>query len=188
MTVFRRDCATTPNETSRILGRSRLVILIGLVLVAGVGGYLYQRSAWPIVNAHPKPGGAIVAFGDSLTAGMGAPGGKSYPDQLSDMIQRPVITAASAARPWPKPISGWKKSSPSNLRLSSFCWAAMDLLRRANLNESFTTLEKMIRGFQSQGALVIVVGLSDLSAGGAGFRNAIRPWPKPPARSMCRKF
>ena len=60
-----------------------------LILVAGYG-WLFSG---PVIR-NPNPAGEnIICFGDSLTAGTGAPEGKDYPSQLSAMIGRPVINA-----------------------------------------------------------------------------------------------
>ena len=68
---------------------SKPLVLCSIILL-GVSVYAWSHRPVNVVNAPPRPG-PIVAFGDSLTAGFGGSAGRSYPDQLSDMIGRPVL-------------------------------------------------------------------------------------------------
>ncbi|MEY2665789.1 MAG: hypothetical protein RLZZ480_894 [Candidatus Parcubacteria bacterium] len=71
----------------------QLLIIIGVVIVAGVAIAIWF---WPdsndrIISEVPKrPAGgdiAIVAFGDSLTAGYGLPAGEAYPAKLEAALK-----------------------------------------------------------------------------------------------------
>ena len=59
------------------------------VIVVGAGVYWFLRPE-PVTNAPPGDG-PIVAFGNSLTYGVGAGKGQGYVDILAQSIQRPIL-------------------------------------------------------------------------------------------------
>jgi lysophospholipase L1-like esterase len=152
----------------------RSTIILLLLLLAG-GGWWWTHRAAPLVN-FPPPAGPIVAFGDSLTAGVGADAGKTYPDELSRLIGRPVVNAgvpgntiADAAARLRRDVLARKPGVVIVLL------GGNDLLRRTDLDDAFAALERMIRDIQSTGAMVVLVGLQGLSpiGGVAGRYKAL---------------
>src|SRR5690348_11535072 len=82
----------------RMMAVVRRFLLIFTAVLAACGGRKSEQSDVR-ENAGPAPASAptsaqkddrkvLVAFGDSLTAGFGAPPGKSYPDFLQQDIDR----------------------------------------------------------------------------------------------------
>jgi lysophospholipase L1-like esterase len=152
--------------------RSSVVLFL---LVAAVGGWWWTHRAAPLVNASPHAG-PIVAFGDSLTSGVGADAGRGYVDQLGRLIGRPVInrgvpgnTIADAA--------GRLQSDVLDLRpaLVIVLLGGNDMLRRRDINESFADLKRIVERIQRSGAVVVLVGLQGLSpiGGVAGRYKAL---------------
>ncbi len=137
-----------------------------LLAVLCIAGYWFfsgpSVNSWKIVNNPPLAAGPVVAFGDSLTAGFGSGGpGRDYPAVLSGLIGREVINLGVNGDTVPGPTDGSKSSRPSPPPWCSCCWGN-DLLRRANLDESFALLGEMIRRIQSGGALVVLLGIDGL--------------------------
>jgi acyl-CoA thioesterase-1 len=62
------------------------VVLLLLIVVARPSPYSKVRNL-------DSRGANVIAFGDSLTAGYGAPPGEDYPSRLSALIGQPVINA-----------------------------------------------------------------------------------------------
>ncbi|MFO6423564.1 arylesterase [Motilimonas sp. KMU-193] len=102
----------------------------------------------------------ILAFGDSLTQGVGAPNEQSYPAQLTRQLGVPAINAG---------ISG-ETSSQGLARIESLlqehapdlviiCYGGNDLLRKLPLSQLKQNLEKMILLSQAHGAKVLLVGV-----------------------------
>ena len=69
--------------------------LLGLLLLFGAGGYWWMRAP-TYTNLPPHGGLAWVAFGDSLTAGVGANPGKDYPALLSRELGIPIVNAGTS--------------------------------------------------------------------------------------------
>ena len=109
----------------------------------------------------PLPRNAVIlAFGDSLTAGNGAPEAGSYPAQLSRLLNRSVVNAG---------ISG-EESREGRQRLAALldehrpqllilCHGGNDLLRKrpkAQLEENLTAMISMAR---ERGIEVLMLGV-----------------------------
>jgi lysophospholipase L1-like esterase len=138
-----------------------------LLAVLCIAGYWFfsgpSVNSWKIVNNPPLAAGPVVAFGDSLTAGFGSGGpGRDYPAVLSGLIGREVINLGvngdTVSRAYGR-IEKLEALSPSVVLL---LLGGNDLLRRANLDESFALLGEMIRRIQSGGALVVLLGIDGL--------------------------
>jgi lysophospholipase L1-like esterase len=141
--------------------RSKIILLAGVLLCAVAGWFFYMRNP-AIANAPPRRG-AIVALGDSLTAGMGAAAGETYPDYLARMIGRPVVncgvsgeTIAEATARIDRDVLALRPA------IVIVLLGGNDLLRRLDLNESFKLLEADVRRLQRTGAMVALVGINDM--------------------------
>ncbi len=109
----------------------------------------------------PLSGAAsILAFGDSLTAGNGAPEQGSYPAQLSGLISHPVINAG---------ISG-EESNAGRERLAALldqyrpellilCHGGNDLLRKLPLAQLEENLKAMITMAQLREIQILLLGV-----------------------------
>lgn len=129
-----------------------LILLLCLSLLSACGGE-EPMVALP-ANA------TILAFGDSLTAGNGAPDENSYPAQLARLINRTVINAG---------ISG-EESGAGRARLEALldehrpqllilCHGGNDLLRKRPMAQLAENLRAMITLAQSRGIEVIMLGV-----------------------------
>lgn len=102
----------------------------------------------------------IICFGDSLTEGVGAGTGKSYPSLLSEGLQRQVI---NAGRRGDTTAAGLARLRGDVLekdpRLVIVLFGGNDFLRRIPLEQTRKNLEEIIRRIQDQGAMVALVGL-----------------------------
>ena len=111
----------------------------------------------------PLPSHAVVlAFGDSLTHGNGAPAGQAYPDVLAGLLGRTVINAGV-----PGEISAeGLLRLPQLLRnyrphLVILCHGGNDLLRRLDRRETAANLVAMVEQSQAAGADVVLVGVPE---------------------------
>lgn len=102
----------------------------------------------------------VLAFGDSLTYGTGAPRGQSYPDVLTTLIGRTVVNAGV---PGEVTADGLKrlgevleKVSP---RLVVLCHGGNDMLRKKNLAAAESNVRAMIETIRARGASVVMLGV-----------------------------
>lgn len=116
-------------------------------------------------SAEPKlpalaPDAVILAFGDSITAGVGAGEGESYPAVLGNLIGRRVVnagvpgevTAEGLAR-----LPEWlDREKPSLLIL---CHGGNDLLRKLDQIQAADNMRAMIRLARERGVAVVMLSV-----------------------------
>jgi len=103
----------------------------------------------------------ILAFGDSLTYGKGAPL-QSYPMQLQKLIKKEVINAGLSGEPSTRGL----QRLPSLLEahkpeLVIICHGGNDIIRQTSKQTLKDNLVKMIRLSKKSGAQVLLVGVPD---------------------------
>jgi len=102
----------------------------------------------------------VLAFGDSLTYGTGAPRGKSYPDVLAGLTGHTVVNAGVPGEftaDGLRRLSGvLAKVSP---RLVVLCHGGNDMLRKKNLAAAESNLRSMIETIRGTGAAVVLLGV-----------------------------
>jgi len=108
----------------------------------------------------------VLAFGDSLTYGTGAPTGQSYPDALAKLIGRPVVNvgvpgeiSADGLTRLPAMLARYRPS------LVILCHGGNDFLRRLDQDQTSHNLNAMVALIRSQGADVVLVGVPKLGFG-----------------------
>ncbi len=111
----------------------------------------------------------IICFGDSLTAGTGAPAGRSYPDLLAQRIGRDVINAGVPGDTTQAALRRLERDvlthSPSAVLITL---GGNDYLREVSKDEAFANLEQIVSQLQRQDILVIVGGF-DVPIFGRGW-------------------
>lgn len=137
-------------------------------LVAGLSTVLALACGSSDYTLGPAP---IVCFGDSLTAGTGAPPGRGYPEQLSAMIGRDVINAGVPGDTTEMALRRLDRDvlslSPSAVLITL---GGNDYLRKVPKDEAFSNLEQIISRLQREAVLVIVGGF-DVPFFGKGFES-----------------
>lgn len=106
------------------------------------------------------PGAVVLAFGDSLTFGTGAPAGQSYPDVLEKLIKIKVInsgvpgeTSEQGMARLPQVLAG------SRPNLVILCHGGNDILRKLDPEKTAANLAEMIRAARKQRAEVVLIGV-----------------------------
>lgn len=106
------------------------------------------------------PEAVILAFGDSLTHGTGAPEPESYPARLEQMLHREVINAgipgevtAEGRQRLPELLD---RHQPGVLLL---CHGGNDILRRLNQNLTVDNLKAMIEQARSRNIPVVLISV-----------------------------
>lgn len=129
-----------------------IVVLLGLII--------FLKSTAPTLNENALDSNAVIlAFGDSLTYGKGAPQ-QSYPSQLQALIQRTVINAGISGEPSAEGLrrlpSLLEKHRP---KLVIICHGGNDIIRKMSKEQLRSNLIQMIRLSKEKGAQVLLVGV-----------------------------
>ncbi|WP_457597221.1 arylesterase [Hydrogenimonas sp.] len=127
-----------------------------------VAAPLYQsRDGGPEETGEERPP-RILAFGDSLTAGVGAPPGEGYPEQLSRMLGVEVINAGKSGETTAQGLkrldSVLRKYRPTVVLLEE---GANDILRGRRHAVVAKNLVWMIKKIRKYGAKPVLIGFPD---------------------------
>jgi lysophospholipase L1-like esterase len=102
----------------------------------------------------------ILAFGDSLTKGTGAPDGADYPAVLSRLSGRRVVNAGV---PGELSAAGVKRLpqilDATRPQLLILCHGGNDILRRRSTSQLMQNLRTMIELAQARGVQVVLIGV-----------------------------
>jgi acyl-CoA thioesterase-1 len=110
-------------------------------------------------------GPVIVAFGDSLTAGYGAPPGKSYPDFLQqELIDRglqfKVINEGVSGDTTAVALQRIDFAIADDPKIVVLALGGNDGLRGLPMDAMETNLTEMVERFQKAGAKVVIAGMT----------------------------
>ena len=143
----------------RMLQRIIYYIVAGVLLML-LAWYLFFHSGREIrITNYPSSGTEIIAFGDSLVAGIGATGGNDFVSLLSKQIGQAIInlgvpgdtTADGLAR-----IHELDQYSPKVVLL---LLGGNDHLKKVPIETTFGNLGKIIEYIHSRGAIVLLLGV-----------------------------
>jgi acyl-CoA thioesterase-1 len=149
-----------------------IVFALGLSLL-GCGGPKPPDTA-PPVNEAPRPTKAstrvdtrpaIIAFGDSLTAGFGAEPGNSYPDFLQKDLDRAglhwrVINAGVSGDTTTDGVNRLGEVLAYKPRIVIVEFGGNDGLRGLPIETTRANLDQMVMTLQSAGVKVILAGMT----------------------------
>lgn len=122
-----------------------------------------QTAATP--ESKPATGPAIVAFGDSLSAGYGAPAGESYPDDLQQILRQKnypyrVINLGISGNTTTDGLERLDSVLALKPRIVILELGGNDGLRGVPVADTRANLEKMIIGLQKAGIKVVLAGMT----------------------------
>lgn len=113
-----------------------------------------------IKNAHPKNGEKIVAFGDSLTRGLGSPADKNYPAYLSQMLGFPIINKGIDGDTTRSALARLKTDVLENQPAMVIMTLGLnDLAQKISVEESMINLKSILEQIQSTGAMVVYLSM-----------------------------
>ena len=132
--------------------RCRRTAFFLLALLTACGG---QPKLAPL-----GPDAVVLAFGDSLTFGIGANAGESYPARLEALIGRKVVSAGVpgevSAEGLARLPSALAETKP---QLVILCHGGNDLLRKLDEAQAANNVRAMVRLARAQGAQVVLIGV-----------------------------
>ncbi len=137
---------------------SPFVIAIAAGVVVIVLAWLLWPSAPDVANLESK-GSAIVAFGDSLTAGYGASGGEDYPSRVASRLGISIVNAGVSGDTTDGALQRLDDDVlAANPRIVIVGLGGNDFLRGAPLSATEANLRRVVREIQGAGAMVVLLG------------------------------
>ncbi len=131
--------------------------LLAVVALALVG------CGKPALEPLPRDA-TILAFGDRLTEGVGAPDGSTYPEQLARLTGWTVVNAGVAGETTANGVARLPEALEAHAPdLVILLMAGNDVLRNQNLAEAKHNLARMIDQAQAKGVAVVLVGVPEKS-------------------------
>jgi lysophospholipase L1-like esterase len=110
--------------------------------------------------ARLAPDAVVLAFGDSLTAGVGANPGESYPARLEALIARKVLSSGvpgeTSAAGLARLPAALDEAKP---QLVILCEGGNDFLQKLDEAQAASNLRAMVRLAQSRGAQVVLIAV-----------------------------
>ena len=136
---------------------------IGLLLVAACA-YYFMKDTAEIKNLH-NPGTAVVAFGDSLTAGYGAPKGSAYPAVLAAKLGREVVNLGRSGETAAHAPSRLPEVLAQNPHMVLIEFGANDFMQNRRMEDALAAVAEIVDAVQQAGAVAVIV---DTGAPGMG--------------------
>lgn len=146
--------------------------ILSLIFVYAVVAGCSEQHNLPQLSSQS----VVLAFGDSLTYGSGAPRGKDYPNILAQLTG---LTVVNAGVPGEISSDGLKRLpallDEHNPELVVLIHGGNDLLRKLEPETIYSNLDAMVRLVQEKGISVIMLGVPEpgLFLSSAYFYSAI---------------
>lgn len=135
------------------------VIIGGVLLALVLVGWLWLGSDGKVTNYPFTKEGTIVAFGDSLVAGVGAPAAENFVARLAVMLGEPIVNLGVAGNTTRDGLARLDAVKAENPRLVLVLLGGNDFLRKLPAEETFANLRKIILEIQKEGAVVVLLGV-----------------------------
>lgn len=146
-------------------------IVVGVIVFMGLF-YLLRGGKTSIKN-FPNSRRTVVAFGDSLTAGYGAPAGTSYPDVLATKMNRPVVNlgvSGELAVQAPARVQDVLDERPYMVLIE---FGANDFMRQQSRAAAVAAVAQIVDVVQDYGAIAVIV-----DTGGPGMGEYTKAYKK----------
>ena len=138
-----------------MISRRDLLILSG-ALLAGCGRKRFRKLA---------AGDAILALGDSLTAGFGAPKGADYPAQLAQMLGRKVINGGVSGDTSAQALARLPDLLAQKPKLVVVSIGGNDFLQRQPESGTRENIRKMVAGIRAADVAAVLVAIPHFTTG-----------------------
>jgi len=109
-----------------------------------------------------KPSNVIVAFGDSLTSGVGVKVGNSYPAQLSEISGFEIVNAGKSGDTSEQGLKRLDEAlNRYKPKLVILLMGGNDFLQKVSVSDTKANLALMIEKTQSHGSQILLVGVPE---------------------------
>ena len=134
---------------------------VGAAALAAVAllWFFVFRAGAPSIRNYPSAGTDIIAFGDSLVAGVGAESGMDFVSLLSQKIGKPIINLGVPGETTEQGLARVGALDQYHPKVVLLLFGGSDYLRRLSQDETFANLSRIIEEIQSRGAIVLLLGV-----------------------------
>ncbi len=129
-----------------------VLVVVGYVLVSALAGS-------PTITNQNSSGETIVAFGDSLVAGVGASKGNDFPSVLSRRIGEEVINLGVSGNTTEDGLKRISEVTALDPKVVIVLLGGNDAIRKKEVTETFSNLRSIIQEIQNAGSAVLLVGV-----------------------------
>lgn len=140
---------------------SRRSRLVGALVLAAAAVWLGRSwfERYDYVNFPPSASGPWVAFGDSLTEGIGATEGHDYPRALGQRLGVAILNQGRSGDTTAAGLARLDDVLRLNPRVVLLCLGGNDGLQRSSQSQMLANLGTIIDRLHQQGAFVVLMGV-----------------------------
>jgi len=140
---------------------SRRSRLVGALVLAAAAVWLGRSwfERYEYVNFPPSASGPWVAFGDSLTEGIGATEGHDYPRVLGQRLGVAILNQGRSGDTTAAGLARLDDVLRLNPRVVLLCLGGNDGLQRSSQSQMLANLGTIIDRLHQQGAFVVLMGV-----------------------------
>jgi len=140
----------------------KLLWILATAFVAIAAYWWFNRAPAP-VNLPPGATGPWVAFGDSLTEGIGANEGQSYPAILSRSLGVPILNLGVSGDTTDGGLKRLDRLAEQSPRVVLLCLGGNDGLNQVPRTRTFANLAAIIDRLLAEGSFVVLIGIRSAS-------------------------
>ena len=134
--------------------------LVGVAVVAVLLGAVWSSSDVTPPASRPTAGRHVIAFGDSLVAGVGASAGRDFVSVLSARVGVPIINAGRRGDTTASALARLDAAVLSRSpRVVIVLLGGNDFLQRVPTETTFANLRTIVSRVRARGAAVVLVGV-----------------------------
>jgi lysophospholipase L1-like esterase len=137
--------------------KTLLIVLASLIMLTALWSFFNRE---PQVTNFPTAGTTIVAFGDSLTEGVGTTKGNDYASLLSKRIDELIINMGVSGDTTADGLKRLDTLLEQDPKVVILELGGNDTLKRVPVETTFKNLATIIERIQSAGGAVVLVGIS----------------------------
>lgn len=139
------------------------VLWLCLALGSALLAFYLFKPATSYANFPPATGKAWVAFGDSLTSGVGATEGNDYPILLGKRLGVPILNLGSPGQTTQDGVNRVPEVVQAQPRVVLLCFGGNDTLTSVPHAVTFANLARIIDDLHQAGAFVVLIGVRSAS-------------------------
>lgn len=137
----------------------RYLAIAFVFLLIPLGAYWFLLRGAPEITNYPSAGVDVIAFGDSLVAGVGATEGNDFVAALSRRIGSPIVNLGVSGNTTADGLARLSELDAYNPKVVLLLLGGNDYLRKVPQAQTFANLGAIIENIQSRGAIVVLLGV-----------------------------